>query len=279
MAPATPPLDTPGERELVTGEAVALDVKPASYILRAGGAAIDWLLSILVMLAAALLLVSTGAGLDSALQRVLLVLILVFGTVILPMTVELATRGRSLGKLAVGARIVRDDGGAIGFRHSFIRALVGVLEIYMTVGGTAALAGLLNARSKRLGDLLAGTYSQLERIPRVAPQRYALPPHLLGWAATADVGKLPDRLSRRISQYVRQASGLTPAARAGLSGELAHEASAFVSPLPPVDAETFLLAVSVLRHDRDAQALRLENDRLARLEPVLSGLPHDFPDR
>lgn len=279
MAPAVQPFETPGEREVVTGEAVALDVKPASYILRAAGTAIDWLISLLVMLGAILLLVNTGGGLDPALGRMLVVLIMVFGTVVLPMTVELATRGRSLGKLAVGARIVRDDGGAIGFRHAFIRALVGVLEIYLTIGGIAALTGLLNARSKRLGDLLAGTYSQMERVPRVALPIYGMPPHLAPWAATVDVGKLPDRLSRRISQYVRQAAYLTPAARVGLSSELAHEASAYVSPLPPVDAETFLLAVSVLRRDRDAVALGLERERLDRLRPFLAGLPHDFPER
>jgi uncharacterized RDD family membrane protein YckC len=271
--------ETPGERELITGEAVALDVKPASYILRAAGTAIDWLISVLVVIGALLLLTFTGGELDPALSRLLIVLTVVFGMVVLPLTVELATRGRSLGKLVVGARVVREDGGAIGFRHAFIRALVGVLELYMTFGGLAALVGLLNPRSKRLGDLLAGTYSQLERVPTVAPLTVGLPPELAGWASTADVARLPDRLSRRISQYVRQAGHLTPAARMGLSAELAHETARYVSPLPPVNAETFLLAVTVLRREREAAALRLEQERLDRLRPTLAALPHSFPDR
>ena len=267
------------DRELVTGEAVTLDVRPASYILRAAGTIIDWLFSLLVMFGCIMLLVATGAGLDEALARALIVLILVFGMVILPTTVELASRGRSLGKLAVGARIVRDDGGAIGFRHAFIRALVGVLEIFMTVGAIAALTGLLNTRSKRLGDLLAGTYSQLVRVPKPQPLPLYLAPHLAGWATTADVARLPDRLSRRIAQFVRQAPDLTPAARYGLSTELAREAAPYVSPLPPVDAETFLVAVAALRRERDARGLALERQRLERLDPVLSALPHGFPDR
>ncbi|MDR6973284.1 RDD family protein [Leifsonia shinshuensis] len=267
------------DRELVTGEAVTLDVRPASYILRAAGTIIDWLFSLLVMFGCIMLLVATGAGLDEALARALIVLILVFGMVILPTTVELASRGRSLGKLAVGARIVRDDGGAIGFRHAFIRALVGVLEIFMTVGAIAALTGLLNTRSKRLGDLLAGTYSQLVRVPKPQPLPLYLAPHLAGWATTADVARLPDRLSRRIAQFVRQAPDLTPAARYGLSTELAREAAPYVSPLPLVDAETFLVAVAALRRERDARGLALERQRLERLDPVLSALPHGFPDR
>lgn len=279
MTAAADAFPEPVERELVTGEAVTLDVKPASYILRAAGTFIDWVVYMLVMLGCVLLLVATGGGLDEALVRALVVLILVFGTVVIPLTVELASRGRSLGKLAVGARIVRDDGGAIGFRHAFIRALTGVLEIFMTVGGIAALVGLLNARSKRLGDLLAGTYSQLVRVPAPRPLDLYLSPALSGWAMTADVGRLPDRLSRRIAQFVRQAPQLTPAARYGLSTELAREASVFVSPLPDVDAETFLVGVALLRRQRDARGLALEQQRLDRLAPVLEGLPHAFPDR
>jgi len=279
MTAAADAFPGPVERELVTGEAVTLDVKPASYILRAAGTFIDWVVYMLVMLGCVLLLVATGGGLDAALVQALVVLILVLGTVVLPLTVELASRGRSLGKLAVGARIVRDDGGAIGFRHAFIRALTGVLEIFLTVGGIAALVGLLNARSKRLGDLLAGTYSQLVRVPAPRPLDLYLSPALAGWATTADVGRLPDRLSRRIAQFVRQAPQLTPAARYGLSTELAREASAFVSPLPDVDAETFLVGVALLRRQRDARGLALEQERLDRLSPVLEGLPHAFPDR
>lgn len=268
-----------GGRELVTGEAVALDVRPAGYILRAAGTIIDWALSMLVMLGGLLLILATSGGLDTALVNALIVLILVFGMVVLPTAVELVTRGKSLGRLAVGARIVREDGGAIGFRHALIRALAGVLEIFLTVGGIAALTGLLNPRSKRLGDLLAGTYSQLERIPRPKPLTLVLAPSLEGWALTADIGRLPDRLSRRISQYLRQAPQLTAAARAGLSTELAREASLHVSPLPPVDAETFLVAVALLRRQRDARRLELERERLTALTPVLEGLPHAFPNR
>lgn len=279
LAPQPDLVDGGVEHELVTGEAVALDVKPTSYILRAAGAAIDWLAYLLLFLGCVLLILGTAGGLDEALQRALVTVSLVFSIVIAPMVVELATHGRSLGKLAVGGRIVRDDGGATGFRHAFIRALTGVVEIYMTVGGLAALTGLLNSRSKRLGDLLAGTYSQLERVPRVDSVVHGVPPQLAAWATVADVAKLPDRLSRRIAQYLHQAGDLTPAARAGLGAELAAEASAYVSPLPPVDPETFLAGVSALRRERDFRALTLERERLDKLEPVLGSLPHGFPER
>ena len=279
VAPRIDLVDGGVEHELVTGEAVALDVKPTSYILRAAGAALDWLAFVVLFVALVLVIVFTAGGLDQALRTALVTISLVFSLVIAPMTVEVATHGRSLGKLAVGARIVRDDGGATQFRHAFIRALTGVVEIYMTFGGLAALVGLLNARSKRLGDLIAGTYSQLERVPAVDSVGYAMPPQLAAWAGVADVARLPDRLSRRIAQFLHQASWMTPAARAGLSAELAGEASAFVSPLPAVDAETLLVGVAALRRERDLRALTLERERLGRLAPVLDALPHGFPER
>ena len=279
VAPRIDLVDDGVERELVTGEAVALDVKPTSYILRAAGTALDWLVYVILFVVLVLTIVFTSGGLDQALRTALITVSLVFSFVIAPMTVEVATHGRSVGKLAVGGRIVRDDGGATQVRHAFIRALTGVVEIYMTFGGLAALVGLLNSRSKRLGDLIAGTYSQLERVPGADAVGFGMPPQLAAWAPIADVARLPDRLSRRIAQFLHQAQGMTPAARAGLSAELAGEAAAFVSPLPAVDAETFLVGVAALRRERDFRALTLERERLDRLAPVLDALPHGFPER
>ena len=206
-------------------------------------------------------------------------LILVFGMVVLPTTVETVTRGRSLGKLAVGARIVRDDGGAIGFRHAFIRALDGrARDLHDRRRHRRARRAA--ERPLEAARRPARRHLQPARArPRADPLPLYLSPLLAGWAATADVARLPDRLSRRIAQFVRQAPHLTAAARVGLSGELAAEASAYVSPLPPVDPESFLVGVAVLRRRRDAAALALEKARLDELAPVLDALPHRFPDR
>lgn len=267
--------------ELVTGEAVALDVRPAGFVLRAAGAILDWLLyfgSFLLML---LLITSLAGtlGLDDAALGAIAISTLVVCIVVAPTAVELATSGKSLGKLAIGARIVRDDGGAITFRHAFIRALTGVLEIYLTFGGFAALFSLLSGRSKRMGDYLAGTYAQYERLPKVVPNVFGVPVELREWSLTADVGRLPDRLARRIAQFLAQAGDLVPATRSRIAAELAAETSAWVSPVPHADPELFLAAVTALRRDRDALALQLQADRLTSLDPVLRGLPHGFPDR
>lgn len=267
--------------ELVTGEAVGLDVRPASFVLRLAGVVIDYVVYLLA-LAGLLVVVSLAASrglVDSSTSKALVVVALVLCLVVAPTAVETATRGRSLGKLAVGARVVRLDGGAIGFRHAFTRALVGLLEIVTTTGGIAVVVALLNGRSRRLGDLMAGTYALNERAPKESRVVYGVPVALTGWATTADVARLPDSLARRISAFLQQAPRLVPASRIRVAAGLAAEASAYVSPLPAVDPETFVAAVSALRRERELQALRDEAAVLERLRPALEGVPPGFPRR
>lgn len=259
------PLDV--SDEVLSGEAVAIDVQPVGFLLRALGAVIDMLLGygvFVLWIFLRLWLLDAGV-LDEATDRIATVAALVVSFVVLPLTVEVASRGRSLGKLAVGGRIVRVDGGAAGFRHAFIRALVGVLEIYLTFGGIAVLAGAFTARSQRLGDLVAGTYSQRVRTPRLETHAPLLPPSLAGWAQVADVARMPDRLARRISQFLVSAPRMMPAARARVAQELLAEASAFVSPMPPAPPEQALIGITVLRRERERRALENADRRAERL--------------
>jgi uncharacterized RDD family membrane protein YckC len=268
------------EQELVTGEAVALDVRPASVILRGAGTIIDWVAYLGLFLLMALVVTQLFSDdIDQALAQALAVAGLVFSLLIVPMLVETLSHGRSLGRWAIGARIVRDDGGATGLRHAFIRALMGVIEIFLTFGGLAATAALLNSRSKRIGDLLAGTYSQHERVPRFSEPTLVLPPVLASWAATVDVARMPDRLSRRVAQFLRQAHQLSPDTRVRMAAALAAEVAPFVSPLPPVPPEYLLIGVAEVRRNREYASHLLERTRLDTLSPVLTGLPHDFPNR
>jgi len=267
---------------LVTGEAVALDLRPTGFVLRAAGTIIDWLVYFggYILLAIFVLpLIADSLQLDSAASAAVAIAGLVVILVGVPTTVELLSHGKSLGRLAVGARIVRDDGGAIGFRHAFIRSLTGMLEIFITFGGLAAIVALLNGQSKRLGDLVAGTYSRYERLSKEVVPVYGVPEVLAEWALTADVARMPDRVARRIASFLRGASALSPSTRDRLGRELATEAALWVSPVPSVPAEMFLAGVSALRRQREGAALELDRARLDQLEPALQGLPHGFPNR
>ncbi|MDR6866348.1 putative RDD family membrane protein YckC [Microbacterium resistens] len=252
--------------EMLSGEAVAIDVQPVGFFLRVLGALIDVLLSVAVMIAFVLVRLWTdGLIADLAINRILTVLSAVIAFVVLPCTIEVATHGRSLGKLAVGGRIVRIDGGATGFRHAVIRALVGILEIYMTFGAIAILTGAFSARSQRLGDLLAGTYSQRVRTPRLAVHAPVMPPMLADWALIADVARMPDRLARRISQFLQHADRMLPQARQRVAADLLGEARAYISPIPAAPDEMILVAATTLRRERETRALRITDARAEKL--------------
>ncbi|MCJ1708943.1 RDD family protein [Microbacterium sp. VKM Ac-2923] len=272
MAPASTPsravtLVDMGADEILTGEAVALDVQPIGLFLRAVGALIDFVVGVVLLVGGGLLLTAMiGAGtLPESAIGIGVISLLVVVMVGVPTTVETLSRGRSLGRLAVGARIVRTDGGAAGFRQAFIRALVGVLELWFTLGAVAAVVGMFTPRAQRLGDLLAGTASERTRTRALPPAAPGLPPGLDAWAEVADVSRLPDRLAARVSQFVRGADALEPAARARVAASLADAVRPFVSPHPSVDAETLVRAVSAVRRDREYRALTLETERAAAL--------------
>lgn len=267
--------------EVLTGEAVALDVQPVGYFLSALGAFVDFLLGILLLLLYAWVATwAFGSGLlDPDVAPIVTIVVLVLVLVVIPTAVETASRGRSLGRFAVGSRIVRADGGSAGFRQAFIRALVGVFEIWFTFGAGAAIVGAFTPRSQRLGDLVAGTYAQRTRTPKLPPFAPPVPPPLAEWARIADVARLPDRLARRIAQFTRNADALEPGARARLAASLATEAAAHVSPVPPSDPETFVRAVAAVRRDRELRAITLENQRVARLTAGAADGVRGFPER
>jgi uncharacterized RDD family membrane protein YckC len=246
--------------DLVTGEAVVLDLRPASFITRALALALDLFVTVVLTILVVWLLTATTGVIDQAAGSALGLVMLLGVLIGIPITVETLTRGRSLGKLAAGLRVVRDDGGPIRARHALIRGLLGVLEIYWSFGSIALITSLLNRRGKRLGDLLAGTYVIRERSPREQPNLVQMPPHLHPWAAASDLGRLPDRLSLAARQFLGRAARLAPASRERLGRGLAEQVSRYVAPSPPpgTHPEDFLAAVLAERRDRDYARLRRE---------------------
>ena len=73
------------------------------------------------------------------------------------MVFEVTTNGQSLGKQALGLRVIKDGGYPISFSDSAIRNLVRVVDFLPFFYGAGLMAMLMTSDWKRLGDLAAGT--------------------------------------------------------------------------------------------------------------------------
>ena len=265
------------ERELmVTGEAVAVEIIPATVVNRIASGLIDYTVyslgSALSTLVALVLLV--GGDLEAALTEnaafisaVLALVALAWGIVI-PLLIELLSGGRSLGRMVTGTRVVRDDGGTIRLRHCLVRTLLAVVEIWSTWAVPAVCTSIVSKRGKRLGDMLAGTYVVRDRNRSSATPPLLMPPELTQWAAGTDLRALPGELSLTARTFLQRASVLTPVSRHRLGMELASQVQDYVSPPPPAGThpERFLAAVLTERRNRElvleSRDRRLEEDVL-----------------
>ncbi|MFF4756413.1 RDD family protein [Streptomyces sp. NPDC002514] len=242
--------------ELVTGEAVALELRPAKLPSRALAVLLDLAVAVLVYIAVATVLVASTSSLDEAAQVALSVasflLVLVGG----PIAVETLSHGRSLGKMACGLRVVRDDGGPIRFRHALMRGALGVVEILLTFGVIACIASLVSARGRRLGDVFAGTLVVRERVPSgrtafVPPP----PPWLAGRFAGLDLSAVPDSLWLAVRQYLTRMRQLDPQVSWAMAERLAADLAAGTGvPAPQgVPPAAYLAAVVQERQAREAR--------------------------
>ncbi len=265
---------------IVTGEGVLLDTRPTSFAARVLASVVDLLLLVVVGIVLLLVLGRADISLDESGARILLVVLLATVTVIWPTALETLTRGRSLGKLVVGIRIVRDDGGPIRFRQALVRALVGLGELWLSLGSVALICSIVQPQGKRVGDLLAGTYAV--RVRGRAPARglVEMPLHLAAWASSADLRRLPDGLALSVRQFLLRTAMLHPASRAQLGDRLAAEVARYVAPGPPpgTHPEYFLAAVLAERRERERAVAERTAVRAAAESARLARLPHAVPD-
>jgi len=155
--------------EVVTGDAVLLDVRIAQLPVRAVGALIDIVVILIAYLISLFLWAATLSELDGAATAGIIVLFTVLVFVGYPLIFETATRGRSVGKMVMGLRVVSEDGGPERFRQAMFRALASVIEIWMLLGSPAVICSMLSPKAKRIGDIFAGTVVISERGPKLGP--------------------------------------------------------------------------------------------------------------
>jgi uncharacterized RDD family membrane protein YckC len=261
--------------DLVTGEAVVLDVPCARFPSRLIAIIIDMAVQVLLIVGLLVALAASGAHMNLAALTAVALSLTVLVIVGYPTIFETLSRGRTLGKLALGLRVVGDDGGPERFRQALVRALAAVVEIWLFSGAPALICSLLSAQGKRLGDLFAGTFVIQERLPRrqgLPPLLSVVPPPLAGWSSGLQLSRLDDQTAEQAASYLRRFYEFTPAAREEFGLRIAAAVAALVTPPPPpgTPPAAFLTAVLAVRRQR-------ETNRLAAQQAAATSYPAPPP--
>src|SRR5215472_12052909 len=253
--------------EVVTGEAVVLDLAVARFPSRILALLIDVLVQLPALIFVSVVVWVSGARhLNTASAAAIYLAGILFVVIGYPVTFETLSRGKTLGKMALGLRVVGDDGSPERFRQALIRALTAAfIEVWLfpinLIGIPAGLiTSMVSARGKRLGDVFAGTFVIQERVPArpdLAPVFTVVPPPLIGWAQHLELSRLSDQTAAAANSYLRRYYDLRPAAREQLGMQLASAVAAQVSPPPPpgTEAAAFLAAVLAVRREREQARL------------------------
>ena len=124
-----------------------------------------------------------------------MIILIAFGLLaallVYPVLMEALWGGRTVGKAMVGLRVVRTDGGPIGFGPAVVRGALGLLEVWFTLGSLGFLVMLISRRDQRLGDMAAGTLVLRDRRgPALQPVQLLVPPGCEQLVMTMDVAAM-----------------------------------------------------------------------------------------
>ena len=188
-----------------TPEGVSLELSPAGLIVRFLAWIIDFLVRVAIYLALSMSLPFLG---DFGIGLFLLALFLVEW--FYPVLFEVYRRGQTLGKSAMGIKVLQDSGIPVSWSASLIRNLLRVVDFLPIFYGFGIVSMLLTRDFKRLGDLAAGTlvvYADPPRAAVVLPSVRPLPPPV----------PLRLREQRAVLNFAERGPGLSEARAAELA--------------------------------------------------------------
>ena len=233
---------------IVTPEAVLLELETAGIPSRALAMAIDlFVASFGFLLFAGIVAVASGG--NSAVAVIGFVVGAFLAIFAYPALSETWMSGRTLGKAALGLRVVTVEGAPVRFRHAAIRSALLLVDLAVPpLGVVAVISALLGKNDQRLGDRLAGTVVVRTTSGATQAQAIAFPPlpGYEGYVATLDVGTLTPAQYEVLRSFLIRVNTLTPDARVALALRLAGPVAAAMrhTPPPTVHPEIFLACVA-----------------------------------
>jgi len=244
---------------IITPEAVVLELESAGIASRLLSGLIDAALQAMIMLVGAIVIglaLRNGSDDDNTKANVSLAILLFLVIFAYPIINEMLSRGRTLGKMAMGLRVVTIEGAPIRFRHAALRSMGGLVDKWIPPGGLIGLLFVLGTpSSQRVGDLLAGTIVIRDPDRTALPTGiwFPVPPGFEAYAATINPTAFTVEQYTVVRAFLMRTRQLSPQARYDVSLQLAQRVERTLQHQRPesVHPETFLLCV-IARYQRRA---------------------------
>jgi uncharacterized RDD family membrane protein YckC len=139
--------------EINTSQNVRIEYQLAGLGQRIFAYIIDLIIMILAFAIIAACLGSGGINIDSTSFQAFAVLWFGLYTLIS----ELIGNGQTIGKKAIGIKVIKLNGDELEFYDYFSRWSMRLIDIYMSIGCIAMLLIASNKNGQRIGDIIAGT--------------------------------------------------------------------------------------------------------------------------
>lgn len=199
--------------EIETPEHVLLEYEIAGIGSRAVAALIDSFILVVAITALSLLVLWIDAKGTALIAIVgLLDFALVWGYFVL---FEGLRNGQTPGKRRMGIRVIRETGHGISLREAAIRNLVRLADFLPPPYLLGALTIAIHPKSRRLGDLAAGTV-----VVREAPAESRAPPVVAAALETGGAPVLSDEEFRVLREFVARQASLDSTVRQRLTSSL-----------------------------------------------------------
>ncbi|MFC5743818.1 RDD family protein [Dyella tabacisoli] len=139
-------------RQFETPEGIFLRLRSAGALPRAQAWSIDFVIRVLVCWMGMIPLAFLGQAGVGIGMLVMFVLMWFY-----PVVCEVFFHGQTLGKRAIGLRVVNADGTPVTWVPSMARNLLRVVDMLPGVYGVGLVSTLIDPYGRRLGDIIAGT--------------------------------------------------------------------------------------------------------------------------
>jgi len=135
-----------------TPEGISLRLRAAGVIPRAAAWAIDFMIRLAILWVLSIPLAFLGSA-GIGIYLLVVFFVLWFYSILF----EVLRDGQTIGKKAMGLRVINANGTPVTWIASIVRNLMRTVDMMPIGYGFGLAAGLIDKQSRRLGDMVAGT--------------------------------------------------------------------------------------------------------------------------